>query len=1099
MRKVRQLKESLLGWGGYKDVQDKIYLDRHVIYMRGAPYTSDDKKYIKIYPVNIDGTQTNTVFEIEVEDDYSPANERFYFDKITQCIVRTSYTASGSKFNIAGSPVNKHIVFDLYDPNTFEKLDHQEVNAVDSQTLQEDMRKVNAAQGLYSYYCNGIARPATSTDDGREHTATVFLYMPRFKRLFEIPVGDVVNVENPVATTTTDNYAFPRSTYYGIYNNSQDLDDLHNLIIKLYSPHYLAGLSGNMDQNVYDLHINLYTKPVSIELGPNAPLTLNSNVRGPELYTTELYSSLPYTADYTLYGDGNGNTVNKSTQFASIKSVMNDVFNWEGLDYLSSNKRLFGGRASSQNISLLATADGKISKKDIYTGEYSSFTQRLSGIEISGFTGKGQGFAAITSDGKVGLTGGDGSEWTSFLDKLGNHYWNHLYWNGTKLLAVGVYWSIDGSTHETLAYEVYTATSANGITGWKPKRSAKLEEVEFVDRVCVINDTFLVYANNMVSTSTDGENWTDYQPTNIPKEFTSYEIASTGTELFIESKSDVSDTPVFIRSTDGIHWSDPYYPVDYENSIPSTSNYYLAAAGNDLVAFQYRTGSSVTYNVYISRQRDFSKNTTMNYFNSLCTSDIAGTYFNVNANDSDEYMFGGNILSSPALPSGKWDGKLYGLSGNLRYAENLENQVYGSTQFSNNLFQAAISTTTTRIPRYMISPKLVSYPLEISTGNEYIGSLEGYTYHKANEETAYVMKYYSTNVTSSTSGPVLYKSEVHYTLIGKTPTSVEVNVQEPTTITRTPTVSTKPFMYNNEDTWYVTDIVLDTTGQPWTEDNSLPASYLELYESNKKASIAEDFGFYTYMGIMGRGIYTVPLLIKDYYNNGSNGLSYNLYTLASGRSAVTIHESVTDSTASVLDASNEQKYIPTTDKNIAIAYTVNASSSALPRYVNIVSVMPEYDSTTKWFKIKPTTVKIDANTNTYYRENNTYVASAPYESGGFAIPPVVICDGDIYIPEPEEHPDNLYAWAREVNGTTAYVFTSSLNEEDVVNLVYYLKTNGNEFYIPERTPNTIISSFQSDYITTKSGIQYNRAEEYDYAINRDTNRYVPVYIKGWNA
>ena len=120
MRKVRQLKESLLGWGGYKDVQDKIYLDRHVIYMRGAPYTSDDKKYIKIYPVNIDGTQTNTVFEIEVEDDYSPANERFYFDKITQCIVRTSYTASGSKFNIAGSPVNKHIVFDLYDPNTFE-------------------------------------------------------------------------------------------------------------------------------------------------------------------------------------------------------------------------------------------------------------------------------------------------------------------------------------------------------------------------------------------------------------------------------------------------------------------------------------------------------------------------------------------------------------------------------------------------------------------------------------------------------------------------------------------------------------------------------------------------------------------------------------------------------------------------------------------------------------------------------------------------------------------------------------------------------------------------------------------------------------------
>lgn len=380
MRKVRQLKESLLGWGGYKDVQDKIYLDNRVVYMRGTRTTTNvtesgnfyvwkainnnteyyyysksrtpdvgdivfsglgarnyvyeynsQNDYIKssngytyffngeddtlsfsvglttekVYLINIDGTQSDKAFTITIDYNNIVLNERFFFDKQTQCLIRTACEEVGPKFpSVSTTYTLKRIVFDMYDPNTGELLDHQFVAGYSSKNLiNDDYRFYNCAQGFYTYYCNGVKNAATSEDSGIAHPAKLFIYCPRYHRVFDVNIGSVVSIENPIPTyLPVDPPIFSgdsRDQCFGVYNQSFNLDNLTNLVCGLYSPHYLGSFSDPVNQVFYSLIINLETNPISVEI--KSTITLGSNAPGRTYYSTEKYPMGPFTTQTSYY------------------------------------------------------------------------------------------------------------------------------------------------------------------------------------------------------------------------------------------------------------------------------------------------------------------------------------------------------------------------------------------------------------------------------------------------------------------------------------------------------------------------------------------------------------------------------------------------------------------------------------------------------------------------------------------------------------------------------------------------------------------------------------------------------------------------------
>ena len=345
MRKVRQLKESLLGWGGYKDVQDKIYLNKNVVYMRGniqtittevserfykwestitennttntiyyytkdrnpklgdyafTDYDSSNRNYDgyvysnndttlvlyrkntgkqtctfveqldspmtftisgereKVYLVNFDHTQTSKTFNIDISYEDTRLNEKFFFDKQTQCLIRTAYQQVGPVYT-STIPVMKKMVFDSFDPNTGELLDHHIVWGVSSHDLGQGSRKENISNGLYSFYCNGAGGYSHNNpwDSGIVHPATVFVYTPRFKRVCKFEVGNVLDVRNPLPTTPAAlTNSVLKDAFIGIYNQSEDLDDLTDLQIGMYVPDYLTDSAGNINQKFYVVHAN---------------------------------------------------------------------------------------------------------------------------------------------------------------------------------------------------------------------------------------------------------------------------------------------------------------------------------------------------------------------------------------------------------------------------------------------------------------------------------------------------------------------------------------------------------------------------------------------------------------------------------------------------------------------------------------------------------------------------------------------------------------------------------------------------------------------------------------------------------------------------
>lgn len=371
MRKVRQLKESLLGWGGYKDVQDLIYLDKKVIYMRGgsststesitgtfhtwtatvdnttytyytrhrnpefgdrvfkdgaitravvAQYnTSDDTiqvwttsapqyapdvtvkfSYVglsgqksfnttvytyKIYFVNIDGTQNDKVLTYKIDYyDECISNEYFFFDKQTQCLVRTAFSEVGPRYGTSDVPAFKQMMFTSFDPNTLEVLDNHVVWGHSRQRLGQKLRRrENVSQGYYSFYCSPMAE--------------LFVYSPRYKRVFDIKMDSLF--PNLPTSTATDDIAC------GIYNRSRDLDNLTDMCIGMY-------INESNTQKFYSIKANLESHPYDLTI--ENTFTLNSSTN-PFQYQEywDLYPNFPFTTS--------------SMAFANTSSLINKVVN----------------------------------------------------------------------------------------------------------------------------------------------------------------------------------------------------------------------------------------------------------------------------------------------------------------------------------------------------------------------------------------------------------------------------------------------------------------------------------------------------------------------------------------------------------------------------------------------------------------------------------------------------------------------------------------------------------------------------------------------------------------------------------------------------
>ena len=386
----QQLKESLLGWGGYEDKQDKIYLENQVVYCRGNRQSSTstirgiysqweatvggttytcyteyrepnlgDPVYIdgvvaagrvigydslsdtisifppasanfpayttsysnvssvevkqftmpstteSVYLINLDGTQSDRKFTITIDYNDTTANEKFFFDKRTQCLVRTAFQEYAvDSYASSGVGTLKQIVFDTFDPNTGLSLDHHVIFACSNQFLGKDCRKENIAQGFYSFYCNGIVRKATVNDDGFAHIPVVFSYSPRHRKVFAIEVGQVLDIQNPIGSASTST----KDMFFGIYNQSTNLDALDDMVASFYVPNYLGDTSDNVDERFCYIDLDLETNPYSMV---PTTLTFNTNVPGNVQYTKELYPDFPSTTTSALFGNANS-IINKA-------------------------------------------------------------------------------------------------------------------------------------------------------------------------------------------------------------------------------------------------------------------------------------------------------------------------------------------------------------------------------------------------------------------------------------------------------------------------------------------------------------------------------------------------------------------------------------------------------------------------------------------------------------------------------------------------------------------------------------------------------------------------------------------------------------------
>lgn len=230
----------------------------------------------KLYPVNIDGSTTNKVLTLSFDYEDTTANELFFLDKNTQCLIRTACLSTG-RTNGYTEGTLKQIVFDVYDPNTGMRLDHNVVWGFSNQpfTTSTNCRKENISQGLYSFYCNGISEPETASSYGFSGQPTLYIYSPRHKKVYDVIISDIIHIDTLTTTTPTD------EMYFNVYNKSKDLDQLNNIFIYMYAPTYSwAGVGiGYQITNryIYELNVDLTQNPCYVEVPTVGHYTVTGN------------------------------------------------------------------------------------------------------------------------------------------------------------------------------------------------------------------------------------------------------------------------------------------------------------------------------------------------------------------------------------------------------------------------------------------------------------------------------------------------------------------------------------------------------------------------------------------------------------------------------------------------------------------------------------------------------------------------------------------------------------------------------------------------------------------------------------------------------
>lgn len=265
------LKESLLAWGQEESGITKIPLDKEVIYVKNAAITSD-----RIYLVNIDGSQTDKYFDLG----YSSVRpwgttQHFYFDKITNCLIRIAVVAS-NRTSTSLLPQQYTVYFEAMNPNTGALLYS---NFASGYSYNADLNTslcIDLDHGVYGFYFNG--KSATAQVENHR----VVFFIPSVKKLYDVDLSSINFEEEFPASNAQIPYQYHYSSgFIGIENY-----DGYEVSFKMYT-HLKVNASG------------MKTHAIAITLPSTIKYDYINNNEG-TLTEYPLFSSTKYMYDYGL-------------------------------------------------------------------------------------------------------------------------------------------------------------------------------------------------------------------------------------------------------------------------------------------------------------------------------------------------------------------------------------------------------------------------------------------------------------------------------------------------------------------------------------------------------------------------------------------------------------------------------------------------------------------------------------------------------------------------------------------------------------------------------------------------------------------------------
>ena len=365
------LKESLLGWGGYKTLQDKIYLDKQVVHLHGPyteststeegpfhcwRYTEEGNNDLLVYTIDIKPiigsivfieNSTNTAFvEKYTEPGIITVNGKNYiydgivydksFDVITNTCrmysVNIDKTSSDVKFDIEipydGIKTHESFYTDKLTQCLVRIAYSEETNGI--KRISMDLYNPNNGEHLQHEVVGGYSSASLSSNiikvnaaqslfsfylNGKDvngnviHNPTLIIYSPKQKRVFEADVSEVI----PFSTFSNIN----NEILGEVYNTNRDETLLDALVIPFV-------LQTTNSVYLYKLLANCETNPVLLYMSDEPIESSNKFLNE----STEIYPHIPSTTygvitgksgsiyNYTNYNISMLNTTENHTEFS---------------------------------------------------------------------------------------------------------------------------------------------------------------------------------------------------------------------------------------------------------------------------------------------------------------------------------------------------------------------------------------------------------------------------------------------------------------------------------------------------------------------------------------------------------------------------------------------------------------------------------------------------------------------------------------------------------------------------------------------------------------------------------------------------------------